>query len=251
MKAINYYLSFGIKPTLKKILSVLVSKYAPKKLFLENKDKGIKDIPEINTINTENKSQDYADYLKIQIKTSVSRTRYINPLKRFIQSRSQLIERLTKTAKNHNLKCKSILSVGSRDDNELDNISCFFPKAEVRGLDLFSASPRITTGDMHNMPFDDNSFDATIAIHSMEHSYDPSKSLGEMFRVTKEGGVICIEVPVCFETNATDRTDYKNLLNLLSFFKKDSIEVLWEELENRESFSKPPNLRVIVQKIAS
>ena len=105
MKAINYYLSFGIKPTLKKILSVLVSKYAPKKLFLENKDKGINDIPEINTINTENKSQDYTDYLKIQIKTSVSRTRYVNPLKRFIQSRSKLIEHLTKTAKNHNLKC--------------------------------------------------------------------------------------------------------------------------------------------------
>ena len=67
-------------------------------------------------------------------------------------------------------------------------------------------------GAANKLPFDDNSFDITISIHNMEHSYAPKKSLGEMFRVTKEGGLFCIEVPVCFETSETDRTDFKNLL---------------------------------------
>ena len=99
------------------------------------------------------------------------------------------------------------------------------------------------------MPFDDNSFDITIAIHNMEHSYDPHKSLGEMFRVTKEGGLLSIEVPVNFDPSETDRVDFKNLLNLLSFFKKDLIEVFWSELESREDITRASILRVIIQKL--
>ena len=243
-------MSYGFKPTIRKILSVLITKFIPKKYisggYIEKK--GLDDVPEITSIDVNSDSKDYENYLKIQIEKSVSLTRYLNPAKRFIQSRVKLIESLTKRVKNHKVKCDSILSIGSRDENELDTISSFFPKSKVRGIDLFSVSPRITVGDMHKMPFDDNSFDITISIHNMEHSYSPKKSLGEMFRVTKEGGLFCIEVPVCFETSETDRTDFKNLLNLVSFFEKDSIEVIWSELESREYISKPSNLRVIIQK---
>ena len=250
MKVIEYFFSYGFKPTFRKILSSLSSKFIPKKYisggYIEKK--GIADIPEINTIQIKNNNQDYKDYLNIQIEKSVSLTRYLNPAKRFIQSRVQLIESLTKRVRNHELKYDSILSIGSRDENELDTILSFFPKSKVSGLDLFSVSPRIIVGDMHDMPFDENSFDITISIHNMEHSYDPKKSLGEMFRVTKEGGLLAIEVPVKFEISETDRTDFKNLLSLLSFFDEDSIEVIWSDLESREYISKPANLRVILQK---
>lgn len=251
MKTIKYLLSYGIKPTLRRIRSALAIKFIPRK-YIHGRIKekiNINDISEITTINRKNNNKEYEKYLNAQIEKSVSYTRYINPAKKFLQSRSTLIESLTKIVKNHGIKCDSILSIGPRDENEIETISSFFPKSKVSGLDLFSASPKIKVGDMHNMPFDNNSFDMTIAIHNMEHSYDPHKSLGEMFRVTKEGGLLSIEVPVNFDPTETDRVDFKNLLNLLSFFKKDLIEVLWSEVEGREDFTRASALRVIIQKL--
>ena len=251
MKTIKYLLSYGIKPTFRRIRSALFTKFIPKK-FIQGRYKekiNLSDIPEMTAINTKSNNEEYKKYLNAQIEKSVSYTRYINPAKKFLQSRSTLIESLTKRVKNHRIECDTILSIGSRDENELETISSFFPKSKVSGLDLFSASPKIKVGDMHDMPFEDNSFNITIAIHNMEHSYDPHKSLGEMFRVTKEGGLLSIEVPVNFNTSETDRVDFKNLLNLLSFFKKDSIEVLWSELEGREDFNRASALRVIIQKL--
>lgn len=251
MKTIKYFLSYGIKPTFRRIRSALALKFIPRK-YIHGRIKekiNVNDISEITTIDTKSKNEEYEKYLNAQIEKSVSYTRYINPAKKFLQSRSETIESLTKIVKNHGIICDSILSIGSRDENEIETISSFFPKSKVSGLDLFSASPKIKVGDMHNMPFDNNSFDITIAIHNMEHSYDPHKSLGEMFRVTKEGGLLSIEVPVNFDPSETDRVDFKNLLNLLSFFKKDLIEVLWSEVVGREDFTRASALRVIIQKL--
>ena len=251
MKVIKYFLSYGVKPTFRRIISALTTKFIPKKYISGRyKEKiNLSNIPKMTAIDTKSNNQEYKKYLDDQIEKSVSYTRYINPAKKFLQSRCELIESLKERVKNHGIKCDSILSIGSRDENELVTISSFFPHSNVSGLDLFSASPKIKVGDMHDMPFDDNSFDITISIHNMEHSYDPQKSLGEMFRVTKEGGLLSIEVPVCFKTSETDRIDFKNLLNLTSFFEKDSIEVLWADLESRADITRATALRVIIQKV--
>jgi hypothetical protein len=82
----------------------------------------------------------------------------------------------------------------------------------------------------------------------MEHSYDPHKSLGQMYRVTKKRGLIAIEVPINFEVTQFDRYDYKGLLGLVSYFPAESVSILWAEVENRILISKPPSLRVILQK---
>ena len=99
---------------------------------------------------------------------------------------------------------------------------------------------------MHDIPFEDCTFDAVISIHCQEHSFDPSKSLGEMYRLARVDGLICIEVPINFKLSATDRVDYKSLQNLISYFPNDSIEIIWSEIDNR--FPKPNNLRVIMKK---
>ena len=97
------------------------------------------------------------------------------------------------------------------------------------------------------MPFEDSKFDATISIHNQEHAYDPKKSLGEICRVTKKGGLIAIEVPVNFETSATDLVDYKNLLNLITYFPENSLDVIWSETFYRNDKDKA-NLRVIFKR---
>jgi demethylmenaquinone methyltransferase/2-methoxy-6-polyprenyl-1,4-benzoquinol methylase len=44
------------------------------------------------------------------------------------------------------------------------------------------------TGDMVNLPFDDNSFDVVLSTYSLCPLYDPVKGALELYRVTKPGG---------------------------------------------------------------
>lgn len=43
-----------------------------------------------------------------------------------------------------------------------------------------------------NLPFNDNSFDAVFAYHSLHHIKNPKKAIEEMFRVCREGGLVAI-----------------------------------------------------------
>ncbi|MEQ6119522.1 methyltransferase domain-containing protein [Reichenbachiella sp. MALMAid0571] len=50
--------------------------------------------------------------------------------------------------------------------------------------------------DIHEMPFEDNSFDVVFCNHVMEHVADDFKSMGEIFRVLKPGGFAIIQIPI-------------------------------------------------------
>lgn len=46
--------------------------------------------------------------------------------------------------------------------------------------------------DATHLPFEDDSFDAVIAMHMLYHLPDPSKGLAEMHRVLKPGGFLAV-----------------------------------------------------------
>lgn len=48
------------------------------------------------------------------------------------------------------------------------------------------------TGDMVELPFEDNSFDVVLSTYSLCPLYDPAKGAQELYRVTKPGGKIGI-----------------------------------------------------------
>lgn len=50
--------------------------------------------------------------------------------------------------------------------------------------------------DVHDIPFDDNSFDVIMCNHVLEHVEDDHKVMGEFFRVMKKGGWGIFQVPI-------------------------------------------------------
>ncbi len=59
---------------------------------------------------------------------------------------------------------------------------------------------------MTNINFADESFDAVIAIHVLEHIQDDLQGLKEIYRVLKPGGWALIAVPVYGEMTFEDRS---------------------------------------------
>ncbi len=53
-------------------------------------------------------------------------------------------------------------------------------------------------GDVHNLPLPDNSVDAVLCLHLLEHVEEPQKAMKEIYRVLKPGGYLYIDVPFIF-----------------------------------------------------
>jgi len=88
-----------------------------------------------------------------------------------------------------------VLSIGPRTEGELLNLmSQGFKKNNISALDLMSYSPWVTIGDMHDMPFEDNSFDVVICGWVIAYSDDKEKAASEITRVLKDGGITSIGV---------------------------------------------------------
>lgn len=51
------------------------------------------------------------------------------------------------------------------------------------------------SGDMHKMPFKDNSFDKAISSEVLEHLREDTQALREVFRILKSGGIFIVSVP--------------------------------------------------------
>jgi SAM-dependent methyltransferase len=100
-----------------------------------------------------------------------------------------------------------VLCLGPRNGLELQYL-----RAEgigrVVGLDLFSLSPDIKVGDMHDMPFPANSFGMIWASHVLEHARDAHQVAAEILRVLKPSGYLFFAYPANFTPNWHDRHSY-------------------------------------------
>jgi len=94
------------------------------------------------------------------------------------------------------------LTIGPRTEGEILNLfSHGFKKDNVKGLDLISYSPWIDVGDMHNIPFEDNSFDIVICGWVIAYSNNKLKAASEIIRVLKNNGIASIGVSYSPKTN--------------------------------------------------
>ena len=63
--------------------------------------------------------------------------------------------------------------------------------------------------DVHNIPFEDNSFDVVICNHVLEHVEDAHKVMTEFYRVMKKGGWGIFQVTI--DTNSSITQEDKNI----------------------------------------
>jgi SAM-dependent methyltransferase len=122
-----------------------------------------------------------------------------------------------------------VLTIGPRTEGEMFSLVGygFMPK-NIRGLDLISYSKWIDLGDMHNMPYEDNSYDVVIMGWVISYSDEPSKAAAEVIRVAKDKAIIAVgvEYPGDIGKKQVDALDYvpgagrltTKASELLSFF---------------------------------
>jgi SAM-dependent methyltransferase len=88
-----------------------------------------------------------------------------------------------------------LLSIGPRSEAEILRIWAHGYKfSNIRGVDLISYSPWIDLGDMHALPYADNSFDVVLCGWVLAYSEKKKDAVNEIVRVLRPGGVAGIGV---------------------------------------------------------
>lgn len=105
-----------------------------------------------------------------------------------------------------NLPNLDVLSIGPRSEIEIFLLLANgFSLDRIRALDLISYSPYVDLGDMHDMPYEDNSFDITIAGWVMSYSSDAQQMADEIMRTSRPGGIVAI---ACDYSDMDHEMDY-------------------------------------------
>ncbi len=111
-----------------------------------------------------------------------------------------------------------------------------FPNVEVR------------EGDMHALPFKDNSFDLVVLMHALTYSAQPAQAVAEAARVLRRGGRVLLSSLARHEHRAVVAAyGHVNLgftlKELRKFAEKAGLEVASAETVTRER--RPPHFEVI------
>lgn len=89
--------------------------------------------------------------------------------------------------------------------------------------------------DLHEVPFEDNTYDVVICNHVMEHVDDDQKCMSELYRVLKPGGWAIMQVPIDYsnpntyeDPNITSPEDREKF-----FWQKDHVRLFGRDYPER------------------
>ena len=101
-----------------------------------------------------------------------------------------------------------LLVIGPRTEGELLALLAHgFEKTAIRAVDLITYSPWIELGDMHQLPYPDDSFDAVIAGWVLAYSDDKPRAAQEILRVVRPEGFVAVGVEWTPKSNEELRSE--------------------------------------------
>ena len=103
------------------------------------------------------------------------------------------------------IKGKSLLDIGCADGTTTRQIQKILPDARIIGIDYYKhavdyarkrkSEIKFVHGDVHNLPFGENSFDIVTAIETLEHLENPKDCLKNINRILKKDGQFIMTTP--------------------------------------------------------
>ena len=118
---------------------------------------------------------------------------------------------------------------GNRYDPDRQWMLPLLEKVKYLIMDPVSDYEPDIVGDIHNMPFENDSQEAIVCLAVLEHIENPFKASQEMYRVLKTGGYCFIYVPFLYYYHA-EKTYYKDYFR----YTKDSFPVLFKDFSKME-----------------
>lgn len=116
-----------------------------------------------------------------------------------------------------------VLSIGPRSEIEIFGLlGSGFQLEKIKAIDLFSYSPYVDVGDMHSLPYRENSFDVIFLGWVLSYSRDHQQVAREIMRVARDRAIIVIAGDYSndsrdggiFENTTTHMQSVDQLLNL-------------------------------------
>lgn len=112
---------------------------------------------------------------------------------------------------------------------DLPWLTPYLDKVEYIVLDKVKDYNPDIVGDIHDLPFEDNSLDAILCLSVLEHVEEPQKAVKEMYRCLKPGGYCYIDVPFIFYYHPM-KGYYKDFYR----FTKDGLEYMTRDFSTVE-----------------
>jgi SAM-dependent methyltransferase len=133
-----------------------------------------------------------------------------------------------------------VLTIGPRWVGEIHYFRDVLGLRDTIGLDLFSRDPTlVTVGDMHRMPFGDDTFAMIYQRNTFNKSSDIRTALRECVRTLRAGGVLISDDCYAYTHGVSElaRTNIKHNRQIIRVISADVAEVLYDrETESRESW---------------
>lgn len=116
-----------------------------------------------------------------------------------------------------NMKC---LCFGARTGQEVVALNEI--GMEAIGIDIVPQEPYVIKGDIHDAPFNDNTFDFVFT-NIVDHSINPEKFMSEIERVLKSGGYALIQLQLCCKSDEYAENDIYNSQSVINLFKHSEV----------------------------
>lgn len=118
---------------------------------------------------------------------------------------------------------------GNRYDSSMEWMRPYFEKVDYKILDPVSDYHPDIVGDIHHLPFEDNSQEAILCIAVLEHVENPFKAVEELHRVLRPGGHLFVYVPFLYYYHA-ERGYYRDYWR----FSEDAVDLLFKGFSRHE-----------------